>query len=101
MRVRECVVSVATAHKEMRQSAGRVDFDFEMMPFSVRIKIWRPVSNSVLMTKFQSNTFENIIHLSGVLRKKALPPDTAAISSRIDWPSQASVPSLSSSIPTA
>ena len=54
MRVRECVVSVATAHKEMGQPAGRVDFDFEVMPFSIGIKISRPVSNSVLMTKFQS-----------------------------------------------
>lgn len=71
MRVRECVVSVATAHKEMRKAAGRVDLDFEVMPFSVGIKIWRLVSNSVLMTKFQSNTLENIIHLSGVLREES------------------------------
>src|ERR1700730_10733481 len=72
MRVRECVVSVGTAHKEMRQPAGWVDFDFEVMPFPVGIKIWRPVSNGVLMTKFESNTLENIIHLSGVLREKSL-----------------------------
>src|ERR1700737_2548899 len=71
MRVREWVVSVATAHKEMRQPAGRVNFDFEVMPFSVGIKIWRPVSYSVLMTKFQSNTLENIIHLTGVLREES------------------------------
>src|SRR6266852_6776816 len=65
MRVRECVVSVATAHKEMRHPAGRIDFDCEVMPFAVEVR-W-PVSNSVLMAKFQSNTFEDIVHFSGVL----------------------------------
>src|SRR2546426_3905531 len=71
MRVRKCEVSVATAHKEMRQPAGRVNFDFEVMPLSVGAKIGWPVSNCVLMTKFQSNALENIVHLSGVLREES------------------------------
>src|SRR6266404_1865245 len=71
MRVRECVVFVATAHEEVRKAAGRADFDLEVMPLSVGIKIRRPVSNRVLMTKFQSNTLENIIHLNGVLREES------------------------------
>ena len=64
MRVRECVVSVATAHKKMGQPAGRIDFDFEVMPFAFGVEVRWPVSNSVLMAKLQSDTFEDIVHFS-------------------------------------
>src|SRR5260370_29671557 len=71
MRVCDCVVSVATAHEKTGKAVRRVNLDFEVMPFAVGIKIWRPVSNGVLMTKFQGNTLENIIHLSGALREES------------------------------
>src|SRR5207245_11689964 len=51
--------------------AGRIYFDFEVMPFAVGVEVRWPVPNSVLMAKFQSNTFEDIVHFSGVLGEES------------------------------
>src|SRR6185436_10885588 len=57
------VISFFTPDKQSRQSARRVDLNFDAVPLAVIDEVRRAVSDGILMSQFEGDLFEDVIHL--------------------------------------
>src|ERR1700686_3385946 len=72
--VGERVIALFATHEQARQSARRNYFDFDMVPPAVWLKVFRLVTDGVLMAEFERDLFKDVIHLGISSRKESFAP---------------------------
>src|SRR5258707_429534 len=64
-------VALFAADEQARQATRRGDLDLNPVPLAVADKVRRPVADRVLVTKFEGNLLEDVVHLGCGTRIKS------------------------------
>src|SRR5205085_4181553 len=71
-RVQRRIITVFTAHEQVRQPARRRDLDLDAMPAPVVREVRRLIADGILMAQLDGDALEDFVHLGGRFREESL-----------------------------